>query len=170
VEILCLKSDLIDDQAGCYRRKGGFRRQKTPVGVLIYRNLLRALLYLISPRPRNLRGHYDEKCGTGPELFNNARRRWMRSNIVMLRRPKAGGMRFETRRIPAGRYVCILTGTSGIMRNSTSVKFLILSFFTLLPSYGLVESPILCDQLNTFIGSPLTGCRCFCTVDPIYKH
>ena len=43
------------------------------------------------PCPPNFRGHYSEKCGTGPELFNDARQEWMRSNIAMLRRPKAGG-------------------------------------------------------------------------------
>ena len=43
------------------------------------------------PRFRNFRGHYSEKCGTGPELFNDVRREQMRSDIAMLRRPKAGG-------------------------------------------------------------------------------
>ncbi len=43
------------------------------------------------PHPRNFRGHYSEKCGTGPELPNDARRERMRSNIAVLRRPKAGG-------------------------------------------------------------------------------
>src|SRR4030042_291489 len=43
------------------------------------------------PHPPNFRGHNSEKCGTGPELFNDFRRERMRSDIAMLRRPKAGG-------------------------------------------------------------------------------
>jgi hypothetical protein len=41
--------------------------------------------------PPNFRGHNSEKCGTGPELFNDFSRERMRSNIAMVRRPKAGG-------------------------------------------------------------------------------
>ncbi len=58
--------------------------------ILVHRSLLRARLYLI-PRLPNFRGHYSEKCGTGLELLNDARRERMRSNIAMLQRPKAGG-------------------------------------------------------------------------------
>ncbi len=43
------------------------------------------------PNTRNFRGHYSEKCGTGPELLNDARRERMRSDIAILRRPKVGG-------------------------------------------------------------------------------
>ena len=43
------------------------------------------------PRPPDFRGHNSEKCGTGPELLNNNRWERMRSYIVMLRRPIAGG-------------------------------------------------------------------------------
>ena len=42
------------------------------------------------PHPPNFRGHNSEKCGTGLELFNDFRWERMRSNIEMLRRPKAG--------------------------------------------------------------------------------
>ena len=49
------------------------------------------------PHPRNFRGHYSEKCGTGPELLNDARRERMRSDIAMLRRPNAEGTWFGTR-------------------------------------------------------------------------
>jgi len=64
------------------------------------------------PYPQNFRGHYSEKCGTGPELLNDGRRERMRSDIAMLRSPKAGGDEVwdaaGTRSSP---------GTSGIMRN-----------------------------------------------------
>jgi hypothetical protein len=43
------------------------------------------------PHPPDFRGHNSEKCGIGPELFNDFRREKMRSNIAMLRRPKGGG-------------------------------------------------------------------------------
>jgi len=43
------------------------------------------------PHPGNFGGHYSEKCGTGPELPNDFRRERMRSNIAVLRSPKAGG-------------------------------------------------------------------------------
>jgi len=43
------------------------------------------------PRFPKFGGHYSEKCGTGQELLNDARREQMRSNIALLQRPKAGG-------------------------------------------------------------------------------
>ena len=43
------------------------------------------------PPPPDFRGHNSEKCGTGPELLNDARREQMRSYLAMLQRPKAGG-------------------------------------------------------------------------------
>jgi len=68
------------------------------------------------PRPLNFGGLYSEKCGTGLELLNDARRERMRADIAMLRRPKAGGDEVWD---AAG--TCRETsspGTSGIMRNS----------------------------------------------------
>gem|GEM_PF-2515574 len=72
------------------------------------------------PSPPNFRGHYSEKCGTGPELFNGFRRERMRSNIAMLRRPKAG---WDVVRDAAGTGRGIFQHTpresSGIKRDST---------------------------------------------------
>jgi hypothetical protein len=67
-----------------------FTVKKHLVRILVHRSLLRARLHLISPTPRILEAIILEKCGTGPELFNDFRRERMRSNIAMLRRPKAG--------------------------------------------------------------------------------
>jgi len=68
---------------------GAVLSQKTPVKILLYRSLLQARLYLISPTPRILEVIILEKCGTGPELFIDLRREQMWSDIAMLRRLKS---------------------------------------------------------------------------------
>jgi hypothetical protein len=68
----------------------GYFTVKNPVKIRVHLSLLRARLYLISPTPPIFRGHNSEKCGIRPELFNDFRREQMRSNIAMLRSPKAG--------------------------------------------------------------------------------
>jgi len=54
------------------------------------------------PRPPDFRGHYSEKCGTGPELLNDARRERVRPDIARLRRRKREEMWFGTRRYRQG--------------------------------------------------------------------
>jgi len=66
------------------------------------------------PRPLNFGGLYSEKCGTGLELLNDARRERMRPDIAMLRRPKAGGDVIRDADV-TGRETSS-PGTSGIMR------------------------------------------------------
>jgi hypothetical protein len=72
------------------------------------------------PRPPDFRGHYSEKCGTGPELLNDARREQVRPDIARLRRPKAGGDVVWDAAVPAGR--CPHRGTSGIMKKKSTEK------------------------------------------------
>jgi len=74
-----------------------FTVKKTTVRILVQRILLRAWLYLISPTPRILEVRILEQRGTGPELFKDFRWERMRSNIALLKGPKAGGMWFGTR-------------------------------------------------------------------------
>jgi hypothetical protein len=64
---------------------------KKPTEILVHRSLPRARLYLNSLTPRIGEVIIWEKCGTGPELFNDARRERMRQDIARLQRPKAGG-------------------------------------------------------------------------------
>ena len=79
--------------------------------ILVHRSLLRARLYLISPTPRILEVIILEKCGTGPELFNDLRREQMRSDIAMLRRLKSRvGCGFGRGQAPSGGYSSILPG------------------------------------------------------------
>jgi len=119
-----LRSNLPEDQAGCYCHLGLFYRQKTPVRILVHQSLLRARLYLISPTPRIFEVIILEKCGTGPELFNDIQRERMRSDIAMLRRlKKQDGMWFGTRRAPSrGIFQHPPQAASGIKRNSTEHK------------------------------------------------
>jgi len=72
------------------------------------------------PRPQNFRGHYSEKCGTGPELLIDARRERMRSDIAVLRRQKRGGdVVWDA--AGTGREMSS-SGTSEITMNSTEQK------------------------------------------------
>jgi len=75
------------------------------------------------PHPPNFRGHNSEKCGTGLELFNDFRRERMRSNIAMLRRPKAGwDVVWDAAGTGRGIFQYPPREASGIKRNSTAEK------------------------------------------------
>ena len=77
------------------------------------------------PHPPNFRGHNSEKCGTGPELFNDFRREQMRSNIAMLRRPKAGwDVVWDAAGTGRGIFQHPPREASGIKRNSIEQFFL----------------------------------------------
>jgi len=76
------------------------------------------------PHPPNFRGHNSEKCGTGLELFNDFRWERMRSNIEMLRRPKAGwDVVWDAAGTGRGIFQHPPREASGIKRNSTEQIF-----------------------------------------------
>src|SRR4030043_661719 len=85
-----LVSNLPEGQAGCYCHLGLFFPSKNTCENSGTPEPATSPVIPHFPHPPNFRGHNSEKCGTGPELFNDFRRERMRSNIAMLQRPKAG--------------------------------------------------------------------------------
>jgi hypothetical protein len=77
-------------RAGCYCHPGLFLPSKNPCENSGTPEPATSPVIPHFPHPPNFRGHNSEKCGTGPELFNDFRRERMRSYIEVLRKQKAG--------------------------------------------------------------------------------
>ena len=115
-----LKSNITEDSADCYWHLGLFLPSKNSCENSGTPEPATSLVIPHFPHPPNFRGHNSEKCGTGPELFNDFRRELMRANIAMLRRPKAGwDVVWDAAGTGHGKFQHPPREASGIKRNST---------------------------------------------------
>ena len=120
-----LWSNITEDSADCYCQLWPFLPSKNPCKNSGSPEPATSLVVPHFPHPPNFRGHNSEKRGTGLELFNYFRKERMRSNIAMLRRPKAGwDVVWDAAGTGQGKFQHPHREASGIKRNSTEHKYL----------------------------------------------